>query len=72
MCRTTAATELLLLSAFRAMSAAAVRVYKTIRNKGTQKEVVDQMQTERSYRFPIMSSTWIGLKVIKAMHSFHE
>jgi methylisocitrate lyase len=33
------------LSAFRAMSAAAVRVYETIRNKGTQKEVIDQMQT---------------------------
>jgi len=33
------------LSAFRAMSAAAVRVYETIRNKGTQQEVVDQMQT---------------------------
>jgi methylisocitrate lyase len=33
------------LSAFRAMSAAAVRVYEAIRNKGTQREVVDQMQT---------------------------
>lgn len=33
------------LSAFRAMSAAAVRVYEVIRNKGTQREVVDQMQT---------------------------
>lgn len=33
------------LSAFRAMSAAAVRVYETIRNNGTQKELVDQMQT---------------------------
>ncbi len=33
------------LSAFRAMSAAAVRVYETIRNKGTQRDVVDQMQT---------------------------
>jgi methylisocitrate lyase len=33
------------LSAFRAMSAAAVHVYETIRNKGTQKDVVDQMQT---------------------------
>jgi methylisocitrate lyase len=33
------------LSAFRAMSAAAVRVYETIRNKGTQSEVVDLMQT---------------------------
>ena len=27
------------------MSAAAVRVYEAIRNKGTQREVVDQMQT---------------------------
>jgi len=33
------------LTAFRAMSAAAVRVYETIRNKGTQREIVDQMQT---------------------------
>jgi methylisocitrate lyase len=33
------------LSAFRAMSAAAVRVYSAIRNQGTQKDVVDQMQT---------------------------
>jgi methylisocitrate lyase len=33
------------LSAFRAMSAAAVWVYETIRNKGTQRDVVDQMQT---------------------------
>ncbi|MBV9107442.1 MAG: methylisocitrate lyase [Verrucomicrobia bacterium] len=33
------------LSAFRAMSAAAVRVYETIRKNGTQKELVDQMQT---------------------------
>jgi methylisocitrate lyase len=33
------------LSAFRAMSAAAARVYETIRKTGTQKDVVDQMQT---------------------------
>jgi methylisocitrate lyase len=33
------------LSAFRAMSEIAARVYKTIRNEGTQKEVVDLMQT---------------------------
>jgi methylisocitrate lyase len=33
------------LSAFRAMSAAAVRVYETIRNKGTQVDIVHQMQT---------------------------
>jgi methylisocitrate lyase len=33
------------LSAFRAMSEIAARVYKTIRIEGTQKEVVDLMQT---------------------------
>ena len=33
------------LSAFRAMSAAAVSVYETIRKDGTQKDVVDSMQT---------------------------
>jgi methylisocitrate lyase len=33
------------LSAFRAMSAAAARVYETIRKRGTQQDVVDQMQT---------------------------
>lgn len=33
------------LSAFRAMSAAAVRVYETIRNKGTQADVIHEMQT---------------------------
>lgn len=33
------------LSAFRAMSAAALRVYQTIRSEGTQSGVVDQMQT---------------------------
>ena len=33
------------LSAFRAMSAAAVRVYAAIRSQGTQKDVVGQMQT---------------------------
>jgi methylisocitrate lyase len=33
------------LSAFRAMSQSAVRVYETIRSKGTQQEAVDQMQT---------------------------
>ena len=39
------------LSAFRAMSAAAQRVYQTIRRDGTQKGVVDQMQTrEDLYR----------------------
>ena len=33
------------LSAFRAMNKAAERVYETIRTQGTQKAVVDQMQT---------------------------
>jgi methylisocitrate lyase len=33
------------LSAFRAMSEIATRVYGTIRSQGTQKDVVDQMQT---------------------------
>ena len=33
------------LSAFRAMSAAAVRVYEAIRNAGTQRAVVNEMQT---------------------------
>jgi len=33
------------LSAFRAMSAAALQVYETIRNDGTQQAVVDTMQT---------------------------
>jgi methylisocitrate lyase len=33
------------LSAFRAMSAAALKVYRTIRSEGTQKNVLDLMQT---------------------------
>ena len=33
------------LSAFRAMSAAAVLAYETIRQKGTQKDLIDRMQT---------------------------
>jgi methylisocitrate lyase len=33
------------LSAFRAMSAAALNVYQTIKNEGTQQAVVDSMQT---------------------------
>jgi len=33
------------LSAFRAMNAAALRVYESIRNDGTQKNVIDTMQT---------------------------
>jgi methylisocitrate lyase len=40
------------LSAFRAMSAAALRVYQAIRAEGTQKGVVEQMQTrEELYDF---------------------
>jgi methylisocitrate lyase len=48
------------LSAFRAMSAAAVRVYETIRNKGTQRDLVDQMQT-RSELYEVLN-----------YHSFEE
>ena len=33
------------LSAFRAMSAAALSVYQALKNDGTQKGVVDKMQT---------------------------
>ena len=33
------------LSAFRAMSQIATRVYETIRTEGTQKEIVGEMQT---------------------------
>jgi methylisocitrate lyase len=33
------------LSAFRAMNAAALKVYHTIRNQGTQKEALQEMQT---------------------------
>jgi methylisocitrate lyase len=33
------------LSAFRAMNAAALKVYRTIRNRGTQRNVIEQMQT---------------------------
>jgi len=40
------------LSAARAMNAAALKVYRTIREKGTQKEVLDIMQTrEELYGF---------------------
>lgn len=40
------------LSAFRAMSAAALNVYKTIRDKGSQKDVLGTMQSrEELYRF---------------------
>jgi methylisocitrate lyase len=33
------------LSAFRAMGAAALQIYTTLRQKGTQKSVLDSMQT---------------------------
>lgn len=40
------------LSAFRAMNAAALNVYRAIRNDGTQKGVLDSMQTrEELYEF---------------------
>jgi methylisocitrate lyase len=40
------------LSAFRAMNAAALRVFRTIREQGTQKAVLDRMQTrEELYDF---------------------
>ncbi|MCL0106967.1 2-methylcitrate synthase [Thermodesulfovibrionales bacterium] len=40
------------LSAFRAMNMAALKVYKTLREQGTQKEVIDSMQTRADlYRF---------------------
>jgi len=40
------------LSAFRAMNQAALRTYEAIRSKGTQKDVVPQMQTrEELYDF---------------------
>jgi methylisocitrate lyase len=43
--RTGIALVLYPLSAFRAMSAAAQKIYQTIRGKGTQKSVLSQMQT---------------------------
>jgi methylisocitrate lyase len=40
------------LSAFRAMSAAALRVYQTIRTEGTQRNMIDSMQTRNElYEF---------------------
>jgi methylisocitrate lyase len=33
------------LSAFRAMNAAALKVYRTLRSEGTQKNVLGEMQT---------------------------
>jgi methylisocitrate lyase len=35
------------LTAFRTMNAAAVRAYKTLRERGTQKDLLDQMQTRQ-------------------------
>ena len=46
------------LSAFRAMSAAALNVYRTIRSQGTQKELLAQMQTRADlYEFSITMRT---------------
>src|SRR5258706_797362 len=42
------------LSAFRAMSAAALNVYRTIRAQGTQKELIPQMQT-RAERYDLLN-----------------
>jgi len=40
------------LSAFRAMNKAALKVYETVRSKGTQKDVLAEMQTrEELYDF---------------------
>ena len=40
------------LSAFRAMNAAALNVYQTIKEEGTQKKLVKSMQTrEELYEF---------------------
>ena len=36
------------LSAFRAMSAAALNVYQTLLHEGTQQSIVDQMQTREA------------------------
>ena len=48
------------LSAFRAMNAAALNVYKTLRNEGTQQELLDLMQTREE------------LYQILGYHSFEE
>ncbi|TMH84181.1 MAG: methylisocitrate lyase, partial [Betaproteobacteria bacterium] len=40
------------LSAFRAMNKAALKVYQAVRKKGTQKDLVNDMQTrEELYEF---------------------
>jgi methylisocitrate lyase len=40
------------LTAFRAMNKAALKVYETVRKKGTQKDLVNDMQTrEELYEF---------------------
>lgn len=46
------------LSAFRAMSAAALRVYETLRRDGTQKAVVDGMQTREELYRVLDYHTW--------------
>lgn len=46
------------LSAFRAMSAAALRVYKTLRQDGTQKAVVGEMQTREELYEVLDYHTW--------------
>ena len=35
------------LSAFRAMNAAALKVYSTLRKEGTQKNIIELMQTRK-------------------------
>jgi methylisocitrate lyase len=55
------------LSAFRAMNAAALNVYQTIRGAGTQKPVLERMQTRADlYRFldydPAAKVAWKGRK----------
>lgn len=46
------------LSAFRAMSAAALQVYETLRRDGTQKAVVDGMQTREELYRVLEYHTW--------------
>ena len=49
------------LSAFRAMNAAAVKVYQEIRARGTQKSVIDSMQT-RAELYRILGYQAEGIK----------
>lgn len=65
------------LSAFRAMSKAALMVYRTIREQGTQRDMVDTMQTrEQLYEVLAItpsSSNWIGcLPAIRATRTRNE